>query len=100
MRHVASDLSIGVTCSKYYFLIGYEASCRIPTCLTTLCVQVKVHRYWPGKHPANISTLMAEMTNETVYEDYILREIKLTNTKVSMVYDYCRAIKRTDRSTL
>ena len=45
-------------------------------------IQVKVHRYWPGKQPANISTLMVEMTSEMVYEDYVMREIKLTNTKV------------------
>ena len=45
-------------------------------------LQVKVHRYWPGKQPANISTLMVEMTSEMVYEDYVMREIKLTNTKV------------------
>ena len=43
---------------------------------------MKVHRYWPGKQPENIGTLMAEMTSEMVYEVYVMREIKLTNTKV------------------
>jgi len=43
-----------------------------------------VHRYWPAKQPANIGTLVVEMTNEMVYDDYTMREIKLTNTKVSL----------------
>lgn len=47
-------------------------------------IQVKVHRYWPAKQPANIGTLVVEMTNEMVYDDYTMREIKLTNTKVSL----------------
>lgn len=44
-----------------------------------------MHRYWPAKQPANIGTLVVEMTNEMVYEDYTMREIKLTNTKVSLL---------------
>lgn len=50
-----------------------------------ILLQVKVHRYWPAKQPANIGTLVVEMTNEMVYEDYTMREIKLTNTKVSLL---------------
>ena len=45
-------------------------------------IQVKVHRYWPAKQPANIGTLVVEMINEMTYDDYTMREIKLTNTKV------------------
>jgi len=45
--------------------------------------KVKVHRYWPGKHPASIGTLVVEMTNEMSFEDYIMREIKITNTQES-----------------
>ena len=41
-----------------------------------------MHRYWPAKQPASIGTLVVEMTNEMVYDDYMMREIKLTNTKV------------------
>ena len=49
-------------------------------------LKVKVHRYWPGKQPANIGNLVVEMTNEMVYDDYTMREIKLTNTKVSQLF--------------
>ena len=52
-------------------------------------IQVKVHRYWPAKQPANIGTLVVEMTNEMVYDDYTMREIKLTNTKVSLWLPWC-----------
>ena len=45
-----------------------------------------MHRYWPAKQPASIGTLVVEMTNEMVYDDYTMREIKLTNTKVSLGY--------------
>ena len=45
-----------------------------------------MHRYWPGKQPANIGNLVVEMTNEMVYDDYTMREIKLTNTKVSQLF--------------
>ena len=41
-----------------------------------------MHRYWPGKQPVNIGTLVVEMTNEMAYDDYTMREISLTNTKV------------------
>ena len=41
-----------------------------------------IDRYWPGKHPASISTLVVEMTSETSFEDYTMGEIKITNTQV------------------
>ena len=41
-----------------------------------------MQRYWPGKQPVNIGKLVVEMTNEMVYDDYTMREISLTNTKV------------------
>ena len=51
-------------------------------CFLHMRSQVKVHRYWPAKQPANIGSLVAEMTNEMSFEDYTMREIKLTNTQV------------------
>ena len=48
-------------------------------------IQVKVQHYWPTKQPANIGTLVVEMTSEMAYEDYTMREMKLTNTKVSFL---------------
>ena len=44
--------------------------------------RLKYTVYWPAKQPANIGTLVVEMTNEIIYDDYTMREIKLTNTKV------------------
>ena len=45
-------------------------------------LQVKVHRYWPGKQPTSIGNIVLEMTNEATYEDYVMREFKLTSTTV------------------
>lgn len=44
--------------------------------------QVKVHRYWPGKAPTAIANLVVEMTQEKTFDDYIMREFKVTNTGV------------------
>lgn len=57
--------------------------------ISCVYIQVKVHRYWPGKQPANIGTLVVEMINEMAYDDYTMREIKLTNTKVSSRLPWC-----------
>ncbi len=48
-------------------------------------LQIKVHRYWPNKAPAVIGDLMVELMNEQKFDEYMLREFKLTNTKVSLM---------------
>ena len=77
------DIILCLRCSDFYsgFSLFYLLI-KFIVCRFLEPVQVKVHRYWPAKHPANIGTLVVEMTNEMAYDDYTMREIKLTNTKV------------------
>lgn len=46
--------------------------------------QAKVYPYWPQKGSPKIGLFIVETTSETTYGDYIVREMKLTNTEASM----------------
>nr|XP_047123425.1 receptor-type tyrosine-protein phosphatase F isoform X5 [Hydra vulgaris] len=49
--------------------------------------QIKVHPYWPTKISLKIECFIIELTTETTYGDYIVRELKLTNTDAGKSYD-------------
>ncbi|KAJ7369444.1 hypothetical protein OS493_038944 [Desmophyllum pertusum] len=79
---IATQAPIPDTIPDFWRMIWeQESSTVVMLSKETESGKVKVHRYWPAKHPANIGTLVVEMTNEMVYDDYTMREIKLTNTK-------------------
>nr|XP_058941236.1 receptor-type tyrosine-protein phosphatase delta-like [Pocillopora verrucosa] len=81
---IATQAPIPDTIPDFWRMIWeQESSTIVMLSKETESGKVKVHRYWPAKQPANIGTLVVEMTNEMVYEDYTMREIKLTNTKES-----------------
>ncbi|XP_068728189.1 receptor-type tyrosine-protein phosphatase epsilon-like [Montipora capricornis] len=86
MRHafIATQAPIPDTIPDFWRMIWeQESSTVVMLSKETESGKVKVHRYWPAKQPANIGSLVAEMTNEMSFEDYTMREIKLTNTQES-----------------
>ncbi|XP_044163802.1 receptor-type tyrosine-protein phosphatase delta-like isoform X2 [Acropora millepora] len=81
---IATQAPIPDTIPDFWRMIWeQESSTVVMLSKETESGKVKVHRYWPAKQPANIGNLVVEMTNEMVYDDYTMREIKLTNTKES-----------------
>ncbi|XP_065657512.1 tyrosine-protein phosphatase Lar isoform X12 [Hydra vulgaris] len=49
--------------------------------------QIKVHPYWPTKISLKIECFIIELTTETTFGDYIVRELKLTNTDSGKSFD-------------
>lgn len=47
-------------------------------------VQAKVHPYWPQKASSKVERFIIELNSELTFGDYIVRELKLTNTEVQM----------------
>ncbi|XP_074611675.1 receptor-type tyrosine-protein phosphatase delta-like isoform X2 [Acropora palmata] len=81
---IATQAPIPDTIPDFWRMIWeQESSTVVMLSKETESGKVKVHRYWPAKQPANIGNLVVEMTNEMVYDDYTMRDIKLTNTKES-----------------
>ncbi|XP_068728210.1 receptor-type tyrosine-protein phosphatase delta-like [Montipora capricornis] len=81
---IATQAPIPDTIPDFWRMIWeQESSTVVMLSKETESGKVKVHRYWPAKQPANIGNLVVEMTSEMVYDDYTMREIKLTNTKES-----------------
>ena len=45
--------------------------------------QAKVYPYWPQEFPLQCSDFIIGKTNVSIYGNYIVRELKVTDTKVS-----------------
>ena len=45
--------------------------------------QAKVYPYWPHELPLQCADVIIGKTNVSIYDNYIIRELKVTNTKVS-----------------
>ena len=46
--------------------------------------QAKVYPYWPQEFPLQCADLVIGKTNVLIYDNYIVRELKVTNAKVSI----------------
>ena len=42
-----------------------------------------MYPYWPQEFPLQCSDFIIGKTNVSIYDNYIVRELKVTNTKVS-----------------
>ncbi|XP_028413448.1 tyrosine-protein phosphatase Lar-like isoform X5 [Dendronephthya gigantea] len=79
---IATQAPIPDTISDFWRMVWQESSLTIVMLSNEMeSGRIKVHRYWPNKAPAVIGDLMVELMGEQKYEEYILREFKLTNTK-------------------
>ena len=48
-----------------------------------------MHHYWPDRQPRPLGgKLVVEMTNEATYDDYIVRDFRVTNTEVRLCKRY------------
>ena len=45
--------------------------------------QGKVYPHWPHELPLQCADFIIGKTNVSIYDNYIIRELKVTNTKVS-----------------
>ena len=45
--------------------------------------QAKVYPYWPQEFPLQCADFIIGKTNVSIYDNYIVRQLKVTNTKVS-----------------
>ncbi|XP_046841964.1 titin-like isoform X3 [Xenia sp. Carnegie-2017] len=79
---IATQAPIPDTIPDFWRMIWQENSLTIVMLSNEMeSGRVKVHRYWPNKAPAVIGDLMVELMSEQTFDEYILRELKLTNTK-------------------
>ena len=53
---------------------------------TPYLFQQKIHVYWPSvSQPLKTGHYLIEVTGETTFGEYMLREMKMTNTTVSLL---------------
>ena len=45
--------------------------------------QTKIYPYWPTEFPLNCADFVIGKSNMTICDSFIVRELKITNTKVS-----------------
>ena len=45
--------------------------------------QAKLYPYWPTKFPLNCADFIIGKTNMSIYDNFIVRELKIINIKVS-----------------
>ena len=62
----------GCTCNNQLF-IGF-----------VLFFQAKVYPYWPQEFPLQCADFIICKANASIYDNYIVRKLKVTNTKVSI----------------
>ncbi|CAB4003337.1 partial, partial [Paramuricea clavata] len=79
---IATQAPIPDTIADFWRMVWQECSLTIVMLSNEMeSGRIKVHRYWPNKAPAVIGDLMVELMSEQKFEEYMLREFKLTNTK-------------------
>ncbi|XP_048587479.1 hemicentin-2 isoform X1 [Nematostella vectensis] len=81
---IATQAPIPDTIPDFWRMIWEQDCCTIVMLSQEMeSGKVKVHRYWPGKQPTSIGNLVVEMLHDKQFDDYIMREFKVTNTKES-----------------
>lgn len=49
--------------------------------------KIKCHKYWPESGASSYSSLQVILHAVSEFPDYILREFKIVNTRVCIIYD-------------
>ena len=65
-----------VLCKNLFLLLSY------------FFIQAKVHPYWPQKSSSKVERFIIEMNSDLTFGDYVVRELKVTNTEVQMNFNF------------